>query len=165
MRRGSHNQDHSRRQLKPLHERISLRVRVDHVSGCWQWQGAHNAAGYGFVKRGRKSEGQELVHRAMFELVNGYLPPVVRHTCDNPPCCNPAHLEPGNHLDNMRDRAARNRTARGARVHNRRMRVTPEIAREIRTLTHLSGAEIGALYGISRNYANQIRAGSRWADA
>lgn len=35
--------------------------------------------------------------------------PFVLHTCDNPPCCNPAHLYRGTALDNARDRDTRGR--------------------------------------------------------
>lgn len=37
---------------------------------------------------------------------------VVRHTCDNPRCINPAHLVIGTKADNNKDRAERNRSAK-----------------------------------------------------
>lgn len=50
-------------------------------------------------------------HRVSYALANGTLPKasVVRHTCDNPPCVNPAHLLAGTQKENMADRKARKR--------------------------------------------------------
>ena len=51
-------------------------------------------------------------HNVPYESIRGWL---VRHKCDNPTCINPDHLELGTHLDNMRDRSDRNRTAKGVK--------------------------------------------------
>ena len=37
------------------------------------------------------------------------------HACDNPPCCNPAHLKRGTHKQNMEEAAARGLMASGQR--------------------------------------------------
>ena len=53
-----------------------------------------------------------LVHRLAWEIHNCEPIPegkVVRHTCDNPLCCNPAHLILGTQGDNNRDTVSRNR--------------------------------------------------------
>ncbi len=47
--------------------------------------------------------------RAVFFKFHGYLPEVVRHTCDNPRCMNPDHLIAGTQSDNIRDAIARGR--------------------------------------------------------
>lgn len=92
-----------------LYERLARKLRVVE-SGCWEWTGAGEP--YGHITTGVSDLPRQIkAHRAMFWIVNGYLPPVVRHTCDNPPCCNPAHLEPGTHTDNMRDMAERGRSS------------------------------------------------------
>jgi hypothetical protein len=47
------------------------------------------------------------------------------HTCDNPPCINPAHLKQGTHADNVADRDKKNRIAcgdeNGARLYPERV--------------------------------------------
>jgi hypothetical protein len=45
------------------------------------------------------------------------------HHCDNPPCCNPWHIFPGTHQDNVNDRQRKGRSAKGARNG---LRIHPE---------------------------------------
>ena len=91
-------------------------VEVRGEDECWPWIGYRDPDGYGrfraIVDEDKKTH---LAHRVAFEEAYGYLPLVVRHRCDNPPCCNPLHLLPGTHTDNIRDRVARGRSSRGER--------------------------------------------------
>jgi len=76
-----------------------------------------NQRGYGYMVTERYGSTNRLsAHRFAWMLANGKEIPtgmVVRHTCDNPPCCNPEHLLVGTHADNMADM-----DARGRRRHN-----------------------------------------------
>lgn len=47
----------------------------------------------------------------MFFLINGFYPPVVRHSCDNRKCINPEHLIAGTVSDNIQDMIERKRHA------------------------------------------------------
>lgn len=78
-------------------------ARVDRSAGpdaCWPWTGPKNAQGYGIVSGGTAS-------RMALELTLGRRLAVryelACHHCDNPPCCNPAHLFAGSHRDNAQD--------------------------------------------------------------
>jgi len=79
---------------------------------CWPWTGgvggrADDQRGY-FTMKGIKY----LAYRVVFELVNGPLAgpeEKVRHTCDNPICCNPYHLIRGTHAQNEQDKYERDR--------------------------------------------------------
>jgi hypothetical protein len=53
-------------------------------------------------------------HRVTYTVVHGAIPrgKVVRHKCDNAACCNPAHLEIGDHEDNTQDAVDRKRHER-----------------------------------------------------
>ena len=68
--------------------------------GCLEWQGARTSLGYGTIKVGKKTYK---AHRWFFEQAHGYEPNVVRHTCDNPSCCNLDHLIDGTQAENLAD--------------------------------------------------------------
>lgn len=78
---------------------------------CWLWNGTQINSGYGhFWVEGSK---KMTAHRFSFMQANGYLPQVVRHTCDVKLCVNPRHLLPGDHRDNSQDMARRHRMGGG----------------------------------------------------
>lgn len=88
-------------------------------SGCWEWKGHRNQAGYGeFCVNG---ERHTRAHRFMWEAIHGSIGSLhVLHKCDNPPCCNPDHLFLGTQQDNMKDRDLKGRVAHGANHYKRR---------------------------------------------
>lgn len=85
--------------------------RVDKSGGpdaCWPYMGARNRTGYGVVTR--RPANPYLAHRYAWFLTYGRWPePCGLHLCDNPPCCNPAHLFEGDRAANNRDMAAKGR--------------------------------------------------------
>lgn len=80
-------------------------------AGCWEWRGGRNGFGYGVVSLHRKGIIRARAHRLMYERYVGPIPDgmVIRHRCDNPPCVNPAHLEPGTQADSVWDMTSRGR--------------------------------------------------------
>lgn len=73
--------------------------------------------GYALVTRPGARSRSVLLHRLVYCRSNGLeladiAGKVVRHTCDNPRCINPAHLLIGTRADNNRDRADRGRSAK-----------------------------------------------------
>lgn len=72
---------------------------------CWPWLGPTNNAGYGRCS-------QQYAHRIACERAHGEAPAVdsvAMHSCDNPPCVNPAHLSWGTQQQNIRDSWTRTR--------------------------------------------------------
>lgn len=72
--------------------------------------------GYGWLARHVDGTPRHLTaHRYAWILTYGE-PPAgahIMHKCDNPPCCNPAHLQLGDHDTNMKDMKAKGRQNSG----------------------------------------------------
>ena len=84
--------------------------RVQRGPSCWEWTGAKNPKGYGYMPAfGR---GHYLAHRMSYELFVGPIPEGLEldHLCRNRGCVNPDHVEPVTHLENMRRGAFATRT-------------------------------------------------------
>jgi hypothetical protein len=77
---------------------------------CWNWKAA-TSVGYG---RFKLNGSNYLSHRIAFEISKHKIKHdnavgIIRHSCDNPACCNPLHLEIGTHKDNSDDMVKRGR--------------------------------------------------------
>ena len=85
--------------------------KVDRSAGpdaCWPWRASCFNKGYGqFSVRQLNLRA----HRIAFMLSNGIAARdlLVCHSCDNPPCCNPAHLWTGTQQHNVQDMRAKGR--------------------------------------------------------
>jgi len=89
-------------------EKFWANVGILSENDCWEWKLGKVPDGYGYVKYQRKSL---LAHRLSYILTYGEVPEgqLVCYHCDNPPCCNPAHLFLGTDLDNSRDKYSKGR--------------------------------------------------------
>jgi hypothetical protein len=80
---------------------------------CWPWIGpiAKYRRGYGQFKRDGRRGKSENAHRLAWEFTHGVPPDhlFVCHRCDNPPCCNPAHLFLGTPKENHDDMVSKGR--------------------------------------------------------
>jgi HNH endonuclease len=99
--------------IKRFWSKVAIAGRDD----CWKWTGCLNNNGYGEFHVPGTSHKNILAHRAACELAHGPSNGLdCLHSCDTPPCCNPAHLSWGTHSRNMREAFERNsKIAQGLR--------------------------------------------------
>ena len=107
------------------------KVDIKGPDDCWNWTGALHKEGWG-VFRYENSDTRKTYRLAITFAGQDPTDKVVRHSCDNPTCCNPAHLSLGTQQENIQDRVKRNRSAR-AYPGNRRL--TDDDIRTIRQST------------------------------
>ena len=142
-------------------DRFWSKVQIGGPDDCWPWLAGCFDKSYGAFSV--TSDILVQAHRFACEITDGALPDdvVVRHSCDNPPCCNPSHLLRGTELDNINDRQQRGRQARGETSGNSKL--TAEQVLLIRADTRDQRA-IAADYGVSKSLVGAIKRGEVWAE-
>lgn len=134
-----------------------LKVNMRGSGECWIWEGYTNSDGYGQLSVEGKTTG---AHRIAVRAV-GHDPTdkVVRHTCHNPSCVNPQHLELGTQRKNVQDMVDAGRQARGERNGNSKL--SADQVRAIRA-SDRSPKELARKYPTSVRNVRAIRARKTW---
>ena len=135
--------------------------RVNKDGDCWEWTGGTCKDGYGKTMYQKK---HMKTHRVAFLLANGYLPPLVMHKCDNPPCCNPTHLSPGTVKDNVQDSLRKGRQDRkGEQSRNHKLKAGEVwLVRRLWDSGLLRQKDIAKMFRMTRSGIASITQGIRW---
>jgi hypothetical protein len=135
-------------------------MKVDDVTGCWNWTASQNGKGYGQISIDRRPRG---AHRASYEAFVGPIPGgiFVCHHCDNRACINPAHLFLGSAADNAADRDSKGREVIFDGVNHGSAKLSDADVDAIRS-SHASQRDLGKRYGISGVQVHRIRSGKQW---
>lgn len=156
----------------PFHRRPTALQRwqrnIDTSDGpdaCWPWtKSLSRVGGYGqFYDNGARVGA----HRWAYQHFVGPIPADghVLHRCDNPPCCNPAHLFIGTNAENTADKMAKGRHATPHGEAVRGAKLAEESVREIRR--RVAGGEsrtsLSAEFGVSMATICLIVKRQRWA--
>jgi len=135
-------------------------VEIGDAADCWPWLRGKNKGGYGQLQLDGK---KRLAHRVAWDIskietCDGWL---VCHTCDNPECCNPAHLYRGTYQDNVRDMLQRRVYKSRPGEDNPTAKLNWTKVREIRA-SDQHPVELASIYGVSRSTIDKIRKGYSW---
>lgn len=128
------------------------RILVDLPSGCWLWQGAKGADGYGSSRKiGQRNAPRTTTHRVVWEFFRGPISAnlEVDHVCFTRACVNPEHLQLLDHVSNIARSTHRNRPTHCPKGHeytpeNTRVQVsntTGHVARRCKTCRARERAE------------------------
>jgi hypothetical protein len=140
--------------------------RVDQSAGpdgCWPWRAYCDPR----TKYGRVAGwATPIAHRVAYILTTGTIPAGldVCHHCDNPPCCNPAHLFAGTRSENLLDASRKGRlnTARGERSGQSKLTEAQVRAIRGRLAAGETHRAIAAAFGVSQPTITFIATGATW---
>lgn len=157
---------------RPLAERFWSKVNIQGKDECWLWlaatRGSTPQQAYGaFWLNGRHQPAS----RVALLLSGATVPDGMEacHRCDNPSCCNPAHLFVGTSQANVDDKVSKGRQVKGAAVHTAKL--TDAKVAEIRAAKPPGRrapnglpAQLAAKYGVTKQHLSDIWAGKVWRE-
>lgn len=135
------------------------------ASDCWEFKMKPMASGHCRMMIDGKPI---LVHRLAYELWVAPIPEglLVRHKCDNPPCMNPDHLEPGTHQDNRDDVMLRGNPIFKRGEDHYAAILDEDKVRSIRSL-YANGSrqtELSKMFGVSNGAIRKVVHRISWKD-
>lgn len=149
--------------------RFWRKVKITKPAECWEWIASRFTAKkeqYGCFHIGKRTL---TASRVAYAIGYGEEPgrSSVLHKCDNPPCCNPAHLYLGTQADNGRDMRERGR-ARGAPRYgsaNASAKLTEAQVTVIRQRIDAGhrNTDIARDFGVHHSTISVIRRGRSWS--
>lgn len=149
-------------------DRFWPEVEIRGDNECWPWKAAvrRENEGYGaFWMNGRHHPA----NRVALQLSGVEVPDGMAacHKCDNPRCCNPAHLFVATHRENNDDKVRKQRHAKG-RSHGMAKLTSEQICEikshkppEMKRMRAGLLQELASKYGVSRTYISII-CNSNW---
>lgn len=133
---------------------------------CWPWKlTCRVRSGYGmFWYEGHNHQAHRLAYlfaRGEFDRTKDVL-----HACDNPPCCNPAHLWVGTDHDNRVDceRKGRRVSPKGEQVRHL-AKLTADKVRQIRSMALTQGVphrKLARIFGVKRQSIASVVKRETW---
>ena len=137
--------------------------KVDQSEGpdaCWPWTAARHERGYGLFSIDGKLRTAQAV---ALELHTGEKADGRHglHSCDNPPCCNPAHLFWGSRSDNMSDMHQKQRHPRMRGASNGAAKLCEGQIDLVRA-SPKSARALAKELGVNRATIDAVRAGKTW---
>lgn len=88
--------------MQTIEDRFWAKVERQGPEDCWLWTGGQTKRGYGIFYPVR--DQHEGSHRVAYRISIGPIPEglEIDHLCRTKLCCNPTHLEPVTHIENVR---------------------------------------------------------------
>ena len=126
---------------------------------CWNWLASSIPTGYGQVRL--RPLGMFYAHRVVYFIEYGEDPgsKFVCHTCDNPACCNPAHLWLGTQRENLADMVVKGRGPSG--VKNPMSILTEQDVVEI-LRSEDTQKNLAIKYNVCPDCIKHIKSGKTW---
>lgn len=142
--------------------------KVHKTTTCWLWTGHRQKE----TKQGQNNYGRFfykgancLAHKVSYLLLKGEVLEglTVRHTCDNPPCVNPEHLQLGTQQQNMQDMVTRGRQGSSSKTLRVKSLLSGEQATDIRKQCSQGTPQriLAVKYGVSQSTISHVVTGKR----
>jgi len=134
--------------------------KVDRSGDCWIWTASVMKNGYGCIRIDKKTTR---AHRVAYELTKGPIPEglLLRHTCDNRRCVNPAHLVPGTFKDNVKDALDRGRHRVGERDPKAKLSNLDVANIRVALAAGITGRSLARRYKVDETTISQIKTGQK----
>lgn len=154
--------------MRSSEDRFWAKVDRQGLDECWPWTGSLVTGN----RYGRFWLDGKIVtaHRMAFTFAVGPIPRGlhVLHSCDNPPCCNPAHLSVGTNAENTRQRDERGRRTPPRGESHGRAKLTQAQVDAIcarYAAGGISHRQLAREYGVHPSHVGRLINGSRFLAA